>query len=65
MLGTTSSGISCQLRDNKVINMVKHAQEQFFINVNDILDNEGKSILYIFIFFNIHSQLYAKNESDL
>ena len=23
--------------------MVKYAREQFFINVNDMLDNEGKS----------------------
>ena len=28
---------------NKVNNMVKYAREQFFINVNDMLDNEGKS----------------------
>ena len=28
---------------SKVNNMVKYAREQFFINVNDMLDNEGKS----------------------
>ena len=28
---------------NKVNNMVKYARKQFFINVNDMLDNEGKS----------------------
>jgi hypothetical protein len=28
---------------NKVNNMVKYAREQFFIKVNDMLDNEGKS----------------------
>ena len=27
---------------NKVNNMVKYAREQFFINVNDMLDYEGK-----------------------
>ena len=42
MLGTTSSGIPGQLRD-KVNNMVKYARKQFFINVNDMLDNEVKS----------------------
>ena len=36
------SGKSGQLRE-KVNNMVKYSREQFFIYVNDMLDNEVKS----------------------